>query len=59
MIFQRHEKVQMLNALAKLLKTVACLKPILQISLLTEETNKVDFTQKGATENYLCIFQVK
>ena len=41
------------------MKTVACLKPILPISLLTEEANKVDFTQKGATENYLCIFQVK
>ena len=32
---------------------------MLQISALTEEANKLGFTQKGTTENYLCIFQVK
>ena len=58
MIFQRHEKENKLNVFAKLWKTVTCSKPILLISSLTEEANKVGFTQKGSTENYLCIFQV-
>ena len=59
MIFETQEKVHKTNATKETLEAVACLKPILPISLLIEETNKVDFTQKGATENYLCIFQVK
>ena len=56
MIFQRHETEHKLNATTKI---VACLKPILKLSTLTEEINKFGFTQKGATEKYLCIFQVK
>ena len=58
MIFQRHEKEHETKANKRRTGTAACLKPILQISILTEEANKLGFTQKGATENYLCIFQV-
>ena len=50
MIFQRHEKEHQRKVTTKAFKIVACLKPILQVIILTEETNKVDFTQKGATE---------
>ena len=59
MIFQRHEKEHETNANKRRTGTAACLKPILQISTKTEETNKLGFTQKEATEKYLCIFQVK
>ncbi len=51
MIFQRHEKGHNTTSTIITLNIVTCLKPILQISLLTEETNKVGFTQKWSTEN--------
>ena len=38
---------------------VTCLKPILSAISLIEEANKVGFTQKGSTDNLLCIFQFK
>ena len=49
--FSKSWKEHKLNALAKLWETGTCLKPILSASSLTEEANKVGFTQKGFTEN--------
>ena len=47
------------SATTEISEAAACLKPNLKLSTLTEETKKIDFTKKGATEKYLCIFQVK
>ena len=58
MIFQRQERSAQDKRNKRNSETEACLKPILKISTQTEETNKLGFTQKGATEKYLCIFQV-
>ena len=59
MIFQRQEIGAQDKSHERKSGTAACSKPNLQLSTLTEKTNKLVFTQKGATENYLCIFQVK
>ena len=45
--FQEQELEQNYNAQLNFLKTVTYLKPIFLVSSLSEESNKVGFTQKG------------